>query len=198
MRGVSEKAKVLYLAVLIFFLVGIGLFWIDYIGVINMGKFIADIKGEEELVAQATGDEPSLIEKEEFKKQQDKLLERIEKLDSREALISEKEKELDEEKKKLANIREGLELERKKFEEKKKEYSGYKKNVEVLADKMANMPPQDSVKIMEGWEDPLIIDVLRQMDQNAAAKGEASITSYLITLLPKKKASRIMYLMTQI
>ncbi len=198
MRGVSDRSKIVYLVILIFFLSGIGLFWIDYLGVINMGKFIAEMRGEEEFVTEASGDEPSLIEKEEFEKQQEKLLERIEKLDRREALISEKEKELEVEKDKLVNMRKGFDLEKKKFEKEKSAYSGYKKNVKVLANKMANMPPQDSVKIMAGWEDPLIIDVLRQMDSDAAAKGEASITSYLITLLPAKKASRIMYLMTQI
>ena len=60
------------------------------------------------------------------------------------------------------------------------------------------MPPDESVKIMVNWEDPLIIDVLRQMDSDAEAAGRTSITSYLITLMPKEKASRIMYLMTQL
>jgi flagellar protein FlbB len=60
------------------------------------------------------------------------------------------------------------------------------------------MPPDESVKIMINWEDPLIIDVLRQMDRDAEELGRQSITSYLITLMPKEKASRIMYLMTQL
>ncbi len=198
MRGVSDRSKIIYLVVLIIFLSGIGLFWLDYIGLVNMGKMVTSIKGEEEFVTKASGDDPSLIEKEEFEKEKDKLQERIEGLDKREALISEKEKELDSEKTKVEDIRKGLELEKKKFEDEKKQYSGYKKNVEVLADKMSNMPPEDSVKIMEKWEDPLIIDVLRQMDTNAQTLGQTSITSYLITLFPKDKASRIMYLMTQI
>ncbi|HOQ13410.1 MAG TPA: flagellar protein FlbB, partial [Spirochaetota bacterium] len=70
--------------------------------------------------------------------------------------------------------------------------------VMVLANKMANMPPEESVKIMVNWDDPLIIDVLRQMDADSAAAGRMSITSYLLTLFPKEKASRIMYLMTQL
>ena len=64
--------------------------------------------------------------------------------------------------------------------------------------KEKKMPPNDSVKIMVNWEEPLIIDVLRQMDADAEAAGRVSITSYLITLMPKEKASRIMYLMTQL
>ena len=35
-------------------------------------------------------------------------------------------------------------------------------------------------------------------DKNAADQGKQSITPYLISLMPKDKAARIMYLMTQI
>ena len=48
------------------------------------------------------------------------------------------------------------------------------------------------------WEDPLIIDVLRQIDDDARREGRTSVTSYLISLMPKEKASHIMYLMTQL
>ncbi|HPB81225.1 MAG TPA: hypothetical protein PK200_04210 [Spirochaetota bacterium] len=55
-----------------------------------------------------------------------------------------------------------------------------------------------AAEIMVKWEDSLIIDVLRQIDSNAEEAGRSSITSYLISLMPGNKASRIMYLMTQI
>jgi flagellar protein FlbB len=140
-----------------------------------------------------------LIEKEEFGKEKEKLIERIEELDKREALLAEREKEINEEKEKLDQIRKGLELERKKFEDELKKDAGYRKNVAVLANKMSNMPPQESVKIIANWEETLIIDVLRQMDADSEAAGRTSITSYLLTISPlKEKASRIMYLMTQI
>lgn len=196
--AVSDRSKIIYLLILIVFLAGLGVFWLDYINLINISKYTRVFQGEPELVVDAAGDEPSLVEKEEFEKEKDKLLERIEELDQREALIAEREKELESEKDKLDQVRSGLELEKKKLEDERKKDSGYRKNVQVLANKMANMPPEESVKIMINWDDPLIIDVLRQMDSDAAAAGKMSITSYLITLFPKEKASRIMYLMTQL
>ena len=135
-------------------------------------------------------DEPSLIEKEEFGKEKEKLLERIEDLDKREALLAEKEKEIGSEKDKLEQIRKGLELEQKKLEDDRKKDSGYRKNVTVLANKMSNMPPEESVKIMSNWDDPLIIDVLRQMDADSEAAGRMSITSYLMTLFPKGESKQ--------
>ncbi len=196
--AVSNRSKVIYLIVLIFFLAGVGVFWLDNIGLINIAAKFGSIKGEEELSLTAAGDEPSLIEKEEFGKEKEKLLERIEDLDKREALLAEKEKEIGSEKDKLEQIRKGLELEQKKLENDRKKDSGYRKNVSVLANKMSNMPPEESVKIMSNWDDPLIIDVLRQMDSDSENAGRQSITAYLMTLFPKEKASRIMYLMTQL
>ncbi len=198
MKNVSNRAKAIYLILLIFFIAGFGIFWMDYIGLIDMYSYINRFRGEKPSVMEQAGDEPSLIEREEFEKEKQKVLDRIEELDKREALLAENEKSFQVEREKLEEMRKGLELEKKKFEEEKKKYSGYMKNVRILAKKIGNMPPDESVKIMINWEDPLIIDVLRQMDSDAAAAGRSSITSYLITLLPKEKASRIMYLMTQL
>jgi len=198
MSSVSDKTKVFYLLILIFFISAFGLFWMDYIGLVDLNKYITRFKSGPESVVHATDDEPSLIEKEEFQKEKEKLLERIEELDKREALIAENEKMLETEQEKIREMHKGLELEKTKFIDSKNKNSGYEKNVKELANKIANMPPEESVKIMVRWEDPLIIDVLRQMDAEAEAAGRSSITAYLITLMPKEKASRIMYLMTQI
>lgn len=196
--AVSNRSKIIYLVLLIAFLAGIGIFWLDSIGLINAGSKFSSLRNKEELSLDASGDEPSLIEKEEFGKEKEKLLERIEDLDKREALLAEKEKEINAEKDKLEQIRKGLELEQKKLENERKKDSGYRKNVVVLANKVSNMPPEEAMKIMSNWDDPLIIDVLRQMDADSEAAGRMSITSYLMTLFPKEKASRIMYLMTQL
>ena len=198
MANISDKSKVLYLFILIIFIAGVGIFWLDHIGMVDLNTYMSKFKSEPELVIDAEGDEPSLIAREEFEKEKQKLLERIEDLDKREAIIAERENELKANDEKLEEMKKGLELEKKKFSQGKKKYSGYKQNIRQLANKIANMPPADSVKIMVNWEDPLIIDVIRQMDADAEEAGRASITSYLITLLPKEKASRIMYLMTQL
>ena len=201
MNTISNRSKILYLVLLILFIIGFGLFWMDYIGLLDMSSYFNKFRGEPQLVTEAKDDEPSLVEREEFEKEKQKLTERIEDLDKREALIAEKEKESDSQKEKIEETRKGLELDKKKFSQEKARYSGYKQNVKVLANKMVNMPPENSVDIMLNWEDPLIIDVLRQIDTDAQDAGRASITPYLIQIMSQKKAeraSRIMYLMTQI
>jgi flagellar protein FlbB len=201
MRNISNRAKILYLVLLILFTSGFGLLWLDYIGIFNVSGYIARFRGEPELVTEAKDDEPSLMEREEFDKEKQKLAERIEDLDKREALVAEREKDMEAQKEKIEEMRKGLDLEKKKFTQEKGQYSGYRKNVKVLAGKIVSMPPKSSVEVMLNWEDPLIIDVLRQIDADAEAAGRTSITSYLIKIMSDTKAdraSRIMYLMTQL
>jgi flagellar protein FlbB len=201
MRNISNRAKILYLVLLILFISGFGLLWMDYIGLVNMSKYVERFRGEPELVTEAKDDEPSLMEREEFDKEKQKLVERIEDLDKREALIAEKEKDFEAQKEKIEETRKGLDLEKKKFTLDKEQYSGYRKNVKVLANKIVSMPPKSSVEIMLNWEDPLIIDVLRQIDADAQDAGKMSITPYLMKIMSDTRAdraSRIMYLMTQL
>ncbi|MBN2158348.1 MAG: flagellar protein FlbB [Spirochaetes bacterium] len=201
MRNISNRAKILYLILLIFFISGFGLFWLDYIGLFDISSYVNRFRGEPELVTEAGGDEPSLVEREEFEKEKQKFAERVESLDKREALIAEREKDLDAQKEKMEEVRKGLDLEKKKLDQEKTRYSGYRQNVKVLADKMVNMPPANAVSIMLNWEDTLIIDVLRQIDANALEAGRTSITPYLMQKMSEVKAdraSRIMYLMTQV
>jgi len=201
MRNISNRAKIFYLILLILFIFGFGVLWMDYIGLLDMSSYVEGLRGEPGLVTQADDDEPSLMEREEFDKEKQKLLERIEDLDKREALITEREKDLEAQKEKMEETRKGLDLEKKKFTLEKGQYSGYRKNVKILANKMVNMPPKSSVEIMLNWEDPLIIDVLRQIDADAQDAGKASITPFLMKIMSDTKAdraSRIMYLMTQL
>ena len=199
MKTIAEKAKAIYLIILIIFVTLVGIFWLDYIGLININKIYRSfVKTEVPSVLDATDDEPSLIEREEFEKQKEKLLERIEDLDRREANILQTEKELEKEKEKLQEMGKGLDLEKEKIEKDKNMYSGYKRNITDLARKIGGMRPEEAIKIILNWEDPLIIDVFRQMDTEAEEAGTQSITTYLITLMPADRASRITYLMTQL
>ena len=191
--------KAVYLILVVVFLTGLGFYWLDYIGLISLDRMEKKLfHRESPSVMYASDDEPSLIAKEEFEKAKEQLTERTEDIDRREALLTEQEKGFRADKDKLDELKRSLEQDRKRFDEEKNRYSGYQKNVADLAGKLENMQPKDSVAIMIKWEDALLIDVKRQMDQNATNAGKKSITSYLISLMPKDKASHITYLMTQI
>ena len=70
MQNVSDKSKIIYLVILALFILTAGFFWLDYIGMVNLGKTFQNyFAGEPESVVDALDDEPSLIEKEEFEKE---------------------------------------------------------------------------------------------------------------------------------
>jgi flagellar protein FlbB len=199
MKAMKDKIKVIYLVILLVFIILVGFFWLDYIGMINITKTVRSyFKSEPQSVLDTAGDEPSLIEREEFEKQKEKLTERIEDLDRREASIVQTELEIEKEHEKIEETRKGLELEKERINKEKNQFSGYKKNVKDLSNKITSMQPEKAIDIILEWEDPMVIDVLRQIDTDAAREGKMSISSYLISLMPKERASRITYLMTQL
>jgi len=199
MRQLSNKSKTIFLLIVMVFSLLLGFFWLDYIGIINIGQSVNEIYNREpQLVVDALGDEPSLIEREEFEKRKEKFFERIEALDRREAELIEMESEMEKQKEKNEEISKGLADERNQLAIENKKYSGYRKNVIDLSIKLSSMRPEEAVEIMIKWEDSLIIDVLRQVDVNAQELGKTSVTSYFISLMPRERASQIMYLMTEL
>ena len=63
-------------------------------------------------------------------------------------------------------------------------------NIKYLASKFANMPPDDTVRVLLKTENVIVIDVLKQMDKDAEAEGKQSITAYLISLMARKDAAK--------
>ena len=61
MRNISNRAKIIYLLLLILFISAFGIFWMDYIGLFNISGYINRFKGEPPLVTEAADDEPSPI-----------------------------------------------------------------------------------------------------------------------------------------
>ena len=110
---VSEKSKVIFLLLLIFFLAASGTLWLDYIGMINLTKFTGGLFHKESAsVLYAGDDEPSLVKLEEFEKNKEQMKERVDDLDRREAMLSEEEKRVGADKEKIDEQRRGIPLAR--------------------------------------------------------------------------------------
>lgn len=187
----STKLRVVYLLIVILFLVVAGFLWLDYIGLMDLNKYHEQYISEStEKSINAKDDEPSLLAKEELKKRQERLDEKAESLSLKEIKLKEIEKSLSKKEEQLNEKAKGLDLEAKKLEEKKKRYESYRENINDLARKIGNMPPEGAIKIMSKWDDLLVIDVLRRMDQLAAQEDRQSITSYLLFLMQQNNPER--------
>ncbi|ASV12603.1 MULTISPECIES: periplasmic-type flagellar collar protein FlbB [Leptospira] len=190
MASLSDKARAIYLVLLILFLLGIGFFVFDYFQIINAAELLPFLRKEPALVNQ-DNESPTELQKLEFSKAQERLAEEFDELEKRKTeLLTEKGK-LDAEMEKLEEMRKGLVTKEKEMKSADSEKNSRQKLVKVLADKVGNMPPDSAVGMLVNWPDGDIIDVFIQMDKDAEDDGRPTITTYLLTLFPADRRAMI-------
>ena len=131
------------------------------------------------------------MEKLDFKKKEEKLLEAKEELEKAKLSLDEELAKLKAEAEKLEQLKENLRKKEKSLAEKEAESSSRLEQVKVLANKVSSMPPNKAVEMLVNWPDTDIIEVFKQMDKNAEEDGRPSITTYLLTLFNPERRSVI-------
>ncbi|MGV3667660.1 MAG: periplasmic-type flagellar collar protein FlbB, partial [Leptospira bouyouniensis] len=94
-------------------------------------------------------------------------------------------------KERLEELKEGIQRKEKEMAEKVKKDNARAEKVKVLANKVANMPPESARDMLINWPDYDIIEVFEQMDRDAEEDGRQTITTYLLTLFPAERRSVI-------
>nr|AID56237.1 flagellar protein FlbB [Leptospira sp. GIMC2001] len=127
----------------------------------------------------------------ELAKAQEKLIEDREELEKLQKEIEKTQESLTEERERLEELRTGLIQKEEDIQEKKKLELARSEKVKVLADKVANMPPNAARDMLVNWPDYDIIEVFEQMDKDAEEDGRQTITTYLLTLFPAERRAII-------
>ena len=190
----SNKVKIFYLLIVIFFCLGSFLYLLYSWGILNLADYIPGLNKEAPLVAQ-DHDAPDDLEWERLKKEQERI--------SEQRLNLEKEfNELHKEKENLGSREEALqqkidslEKERNTFIEAQNSRKDYKQNIRDMASRLQSMPPQEVVDIVANWSNSDLLTVFLQMERNANEQGNQSIVPYLLTLMPRARAALLMSLM---
>lgn len=186
----NQKRFILFLLLLIVLFSG-GIFYaLDATGIIRAAEIFPFLAPKNPLRIEDK-DFPTEIEKVEFQKWEQKLLEREEALAKREAELKGKETNGDEQKRDVEESRKALKAEKEKFEALQKEWEDQQKKIRDLAEKVRNMPPVKAQEMMQSWRDFDIIAVMRQMDKDAETEGTASIVPYLLTLFQPDRRAEI-------
>ncbi|GAB4424965.1 MAG: flagellar protein FlbB [Turneriella sp.] len=186
----NQRRFVLFLLLLIVVFSG-GIFYaLDATGIVRAADIFPFLAPKNPLRIEDK-DYPTEVEKVEFQKWEQKLVEREELLARREAEIKSKESGSEEAKRELEEMRRALRAEKEKFAVAQKEWEDRQKKVKDLAEKVRNMPPQKAQEMMQSWRDFDIIDVMRQMDKDAETEGTASIVPYLLTLFQPDRRAEI-------
>lgn len=186
----NQKRFVFFLLLLVIIFSG-GIFYaLDATGIIRAADVLPFLAPKNPLRIDDK-DYPTEVEKVEFQKWEQKLIEREEMLAKREGEIKSKETGSEDQKRELDEMRRALKAEKEKFVAAQKEWEDRQKKVKDLADKVRNMPPQKAQEMMQNWRDFDIIDVMRQMDKDAEVEGTASIVPYLLTLFQPDRRAEI-------
>jgi flagellar protein FlbB len=172
------------------------IYWFNYIGLVNIQQALFKVsKKIPGLKVVKDIQDPFLLEKEYYdklklsyeskflllKKQEEELKKKEDELKSKEQLLVKKDKALEEKENSINR--------------KLKEYDNIKENLRKQALYFINMPPQQAVKIMNGMDELLVVDILRAMDEVFAERGEDSTVPYLLSLMPEDRAARLNELM---
>ncbi|EPG76102.1 hypothetical protein LEP1GSC058_0683 [Leptospira fainei serovar Hurstbridge str. BUT 6] len=190
MASLTDKARAVYLVLLIFFLLLIGFFAFDYFQIIDASEFFPFLRKEPGLV-NADSESPSELEKLEFRKEMERLAKDRDEILQKEEEIKKERERLDAELEKIGELKRGLTTKEKELKSAEAEKNSREKLVKVLADKVANMPPDNAVQMLTNWPDKDIIDVFIQMDKDAEQDGRQTITTYLLTLFPAERRATI-------
>ena len=203
MSAKGTIGKTIVLLLLIIILVFLGLFWFDYIGVIQAKHFFEPVYRLIGLSPQTTISVTAKTDMLEGDLEADRLAKRLEaldmraqELDKRESDISVKEAEYLQIAQELDERKVSQEEREKTFEKIQKEYEDKEQNYRTVATQLNGMRPEAAVNILLSMEDQLAIDVLRKVDEIAEETNSNSMVSYWLSLMPSERAAAIQRKMT--
>ncbi len=187
--------RVVALIILILAIAIGGLFWFDFLGLVDAKSIFSPalkLVGLPTRTGTALPDDlPGLLDEERFAKQlaavdalRQELAEQEKSSAERQAAIEAMAQEI-EDRAKTLDERENS------FKQLMERYENRRANVEQNARYLTGMPPADAVKILAQSDDQTIIDILRAVEEIAAKTGEASVVAYWLSLLPAEKSAGI-------
>ena len=187
--------RILGLTLIILILFAGGLFWFDFLGLMD-GKQIIDpvlrfvgIKKTREV---DDVEDPMLLDKERLNKQLEAISLKTEELDKWEEDLLQRESELGQMIEELTEKQESLEKREKSFNEKQNEIDNRRRNIMQMATYLVGMPPEKAKDILLNMENDMdVIDILRMTEELAQKAGEDSIVSYWLSLMPPERSAEL-------
>jgi flagellar protein FlbB len=172
-----------------------GIFWFDYLGIVDAKGFFAPalkLVGVKTRTGQALpADAPALLDDERFAKQIAAVEAMRQELDARDKAAAEKQAAVEAMAQEIADRAKTLDERENSFKQMAERYDNKRANIEQNARYLTGMPPADAVKILAASDVQTVIDVLRAVEELAAKSGEASVVSYWLSLLPAEKSAEI-------
>jgi flagellar protein FlbB len=185
---------VVMLMIIVALIIG-GLFWFDYLGVLDAKNLFSPalrLAGVPVRTGEALpSDAPTLLEDERLAKQLASIEAMRQELEEQQRASETRKSELDAMAQELEERSRMLSERENSFNQSLQRYDNRKANVEQNARYLTGMPPADAVKILVAMDDQTVIDILRAVEELAASSGEASVVAFWLSLLPAERSADI-------
>ncbi len=191
--------QILLLILLVLALVAGGLFWFDYLGLLNVRdafRPVLGIVGADDRSEAPDPDDILLMDRIRLEKLQEAVeLREADVENSRQAIEEERQALLEQEQMLEDRI---LELEEREvsLNERLQRYENRRAVLEQNSRDLTSMRPDDAVEILTGYDDQLLIDTLRVTEELAQEAGELSLVSVWLARFPAERAADIQRKMT--
>ena len=184
---------VLLLLVIVVLIVG-GSLWFEYLGLVDQDRLpgpIRNILGQLSDVPSLDADDQLLLEKERIAKREDAIQRKQDALEQRERGILFQEEQIIAQEQELRAF--DLQIEERE-KELILEQNSYENEREVLVEniqQLSAMRPQDAAAILQEYDDQLLVDTFQVAQEIANERGEVSLVSLWLSLLPPDRASSV-------
>jgi len=194
MNRLSDKIKIVYLTLVIFFSLGVFAYLLDSWNIIQLEEYLPFLKKEPPIV-DFNEDNPTELELQKMRKDQERLIDEELRLKEQAEKLKGNKLELEQKLEEIQEMKKGLEEQLAMMEATKEKEQSRQKKIRAMAARIYSMPPDDSVAIVAGWSNTDLVEVFIQMEKDADAEGRQSIVPYLMTKLPRDRAAVITSLM---
>ncbi len=192
--------RIIVLLILIIILICGGLLWFDYLGIMRTRHLFGPVYS---LFGLHNRQGVSTLPSAPGNLDEDRIAKRLESIDIRSQELDLREEELNRREREILQISQELEDRQTTVEERERSFSEMMRstedraaNIRVIAGYMNGMPPQAAVDNLLAMDDQDVIDVLRAVEDEAAAAGETSSVAYWFSLMPPERAAEIQRKMT--
>lgn len=193
-RSANVLGRIFGLLLLILALLGVGLLWLDILGLMDARSLAAPLLkavGFSPTDRQINAEDPLLLDRERLMKREDALALYKEDLALQDTDLKKQNEELLQKVNSLAERERAQEDRENSFNQIQKQAEDRKANLVQNSKYLNAMPPAKAVPILLQLEDQDLIDLLRVTEEEAKAQGADSIVSAWIGLMPAERAATI-------
>jgi flagellar protein FlbB len=196
---VGAGPRIFVLVLLLLVLLGGGLLWFDYLGIVDVRSLLGPVLNRvgvdaPERLPQV--EEPVLLDQARLDKRRAALEERAAELEEREQELQQLQQELQQKQEALAAKEEQLQDQQNSFNQRVEQFENRRAVLEQNAQALTSMRPEDAVAILQSYDDQLLIDTLRVVNELAQEAGQQSIVPVWLSRLPSERAAEIQRKMT--